>query len=765
MKYLENTQKRSWKVPQPSETLKYLEMFAEILPTALYWESEDNVILGANNLALKALGISREAFVKKNIYDIYSPEVAEHIKKHNKMVIEKDKILSQEEIIKIISTGETKCFNFIKAPLRDENSHIIGIINTLIDITAEKENVDLKKRAKILQYLEIAASSVPAPIYWLDLNSMVLGGNEALFMGTGALSGKDFIGKTARDLYPREMADPIIAHNEEVMRTGKTMSQEEVIKDISTGEAKYFTAIKAPLRDDEGHIIGLVGTSIDITLQKESERLKFENENNKNLIAEQEKFMHLANQVAHDIRSPLASLLMIVKSCDEIPEEDRIALREAAIGIGDIANHLLNQYEKNEADLETEERQPILVSATLIQLLTDKKYQYQNLSFKFDSQFTAKSHFAFIKIEPTAFKRMISNLINNAVEACDHKLGKITLKLDSDKQYTQIIIQDNGKGMPPEVVDKIMSNVAITSGKQSGHGIGLTQVRDTLHKNQGELSINSLPGQGTRMTLTFPRIKTPSWIAEEIILGQQDIIVILDDDNSIHGAWDAHFDSILKEAPNIQLKHFIVGQKALNFMDDLSPPEKNRILLLTDYELLKQELNGLHVISKSKIQRSVLVTSHYAHQLIRDQAAKTGTKILPKQLASEIPIKIDPAFQYGSAEKSLKKVDLVIVDDDEQFVNSLTLFVFSDRTVDKYHDPYYFLKNVAQYSKDTPIYLDNNFSSADLTGLAIAKQLYEQGYSRLYILSGEVFKEQHIPAYVTVIKKDDIDKIQNSIQS
>ncbi len=102
--------------------------------------------------------------------------------------------------------------------------------------------------------------------------------------------------------------------------------------------------------------------------------------------------------------------------------------------------------------------------------------------------------------------------------------------------------------MPVEVVDKIMSHIAVTAGKKSGHGIGLTQVQETLQHNQGELAIDFKPGKGTKMTLTFPRIKTPHWIAEEIVLGKQDTIVILDDDTSIHGAWDTHFEPVLKES-------------------------------------------------------------------------------------------------------------------------------------------------------------------------------------------------------------------------
>ncbi len=182
--------------------------------------------------------------------------------------------------------------------------------------------------------------------------------------------------------------------------------------------------------------------------------------------------------------------------------------------------------------------------------------------------------------------------------------------------------------------------------------------------------------------------------------------------------------------------------------------------MLTDYELLKQELNGLHVVAKSGIKRSILVTSHYAHQIVQNQAAKTGTKILPKQLASEIPIKISEAAEPEKQGTVLQSVDLILVDDDEKFVQNLVMFVFTGQTVDKYYDPYHFLENVSKYAKDTRICLDNNFAAADLRGLDIAKKLHEQGFTRLYILSGEVFEKNQIPDYVTVIRKDDIEGLQ-----
>lgn len=754
-------EKKAKNLLKRAKILKYLGIVASILPAPIYWEDINNVVLGGNEKVFKGIGaLSKEALIGKTAYDLYPKEIAEHIIQHNEQVMRTGKILSQEEVIKDITTGEIKYFTAVKAPLRDDDGNIIGIVGTSIDITAEKGAESVRKRTKILEHLDMVASILPAPIYWEDVNSVILGGNEAVFKGTGALTREAYVGKTLYELYPKEMADHIKFHNEEVMRKGEILSQEEAIKDISTGEIKYFTAVKAPLRDDDGNIIGIIGTSVDITAEKEAEHLKLENAVHKNLAQEQKKFVKIANQVAHDIRSPLASLLMIVKSCAEIPETDRIALREAAIGIGDIANHLLNQYQKKEQDSETDDRKPILISAVLMQLLTEKKYQYQNLAVKFDSDFTQNSHFSFIKISSSAFKRMISNLINNAVDAFDKNKGKVDLKLDASTEWVKITIQDNGKGMPVEVIDKIMSHIAVTAGKKSGHGIGLTQVQETLQHNQGELAIDSKLGKGTKITLTFPRIKTPHWIAEEIVLGKQDTIVILDDDTSIHGAWDAHFEPVLKKTPTLQLRHFTIGNEALSFIESLSENQKENVFLLTDYELLKQELNGLHVIAKSGVKRSILVTSHYAQQIVQNQAAKTGTKVLPKQLASEIPIKISEVAEPEKQKTSLQSVDLILVDDDEKFVQNLIMFVFTGKTIDKYYDPYHFLENVSKYAKNTRIFLDNNFAVANLRGLDIAKKLHEQGFTRLYILSGEVFEKNQIPDYVTVIRKDDVEGLQ-----
>ncbi len=532
---------------------------------------------------------------------------------------------------------------------------------------------------------------------------------------------------------------------------------------MTTGEVKVFRNAKAPLYNDEGKVIGIIGSAIDVTSEKEAEQLKILNAKQKIMLEQQEKFTKLASQVAHDIRSPLAGLLVVLKDCSQLPESSRIALREAAINIGDIANNLLHQYQKKDgADIiEYETHQPLLLSTVLWETLSAKKYQYEKLPLTFDFDFEAHTHFAFIKTQASAFKRLLSNLINNAVDAMDGHTGRIVLGLKADNEWVKISILDTGKGMPGELIAKIMQKTAVTEGKKSGHGIGLTQVWETLDKNQGELHIASEMGKGTVITLTFPRITAPYWIAEEICLNSNDTVVILDDDASIHGAWSSRFEALSNETVQIQRKHFQEGKEALAFIKALTPSEKEHVFLLSGYELLKQDLRGLDVITHSQIPRSMLVTSHYADLSIQTEAAKTGTKILPKQLASEVQISIAKANEKKLDAAGLEKVYAVIVDDNKAFVNMLLLHFFEDELTATYHNPTHFLNDVGKYAKDTKIYLDNHFDGFPETGLEIAEKLHAQGFTQLFILSGEPFNKSDIPSYVTLIEKTEVMHLDN----
>lgn len=114
----------------------------------------------------------------------------------------------------------------------------------------------------MIQYLEIVAPIIPFPIYWTDTDIRVLGANQACIDAVGAKRPEDIIGKTPYGFYPEEMAKSIVDHGHLVIRTGETLIQEDIIRDISTGKTRYYAAVRSPLITDDGEVIGVIGTSI-----------------------------------------------------------------------------------------------------------------------------------------------------------------------------------------------------------------------------------------------------------------------------------------------------------------------------------------------------------------------------------------------------------------------------------------------------------------------------------------------------------------------
>lgn len=611
------------------------------------------------------------------------------------------------------------------------------------------------RKHDVLALLQVIAPLLPAPVYWHDRNGTVLGINEHCLHAIGTT--RDIIGKTPYDFYPKEIAEHILKHNEKVMRTEQTMSQEERIEDITTKKVKYFSAVKSPLYDNEGHVIGIVGTSIDITAEKEAEALKVEKKAQDALFEAQEEFRTSVGQMVHDIRTPLSTLQMTVQSTREIPEEKRIALRDATMTITDITGQLLRQYEpENKTEGTISERQIVLVSTILSSIAGDNRRKYKDKPIKFEYEMTQLNAFLFIKVEPSDLKRSISNLINNAVEALPKAGGVIELKLTATDEWVTIKIFDDGAGIPKDVLDKINNKEAVTHGKKKGHGLGLTVVRDMVKANYGEFEIASSTekrGHGTTIMLRFPRVVAPNWMVEEISLTKNDIVIILDDDTSIHGGWDSRLDHILEKVPTITIKHFSQCGDVIDFVNSISEEERQNICFLSDYELIGQELNGLQVIEKVKAKRSMLVTSYYSDVELRKTALQRKVKVLPKDLVHVVPIRVVQAKKKGE----LVNVHMVFVDDEKAFTKTLVSNYYSHLLTESYSNPLEFLDEVDKYPKDTKIVLDNYYYMEDggtykIDGVTLAQQLHAKGYTKLLMLSGEDFM---VPEYLTLILKTD----------
>lgn len=599
-----------------------------------------------------------------------------------------------------------------------------------------------------------------AHIYWKDRMGRYLGCNKTQAKSLGFSSCAGLVGKTDFELpWPAGCAEEFRRNDSEVMRTGVIKVTEE--NSIMKGKNIIVLSQKIPMKNQAGEIIGVLGISLDISDKKEKERLELENLKMKHqVIAEaHEEFRKVVGQMIHDIRTPLSTLQMTLQSTREIPEEKRIALRDATIAITDITGQLLRQYEPEDHVVnngKVRERQIVLVSTILANVTGNSRNRHKEKKVKFIYEISPLNAFLFIKVEPIDLKRSIANLINNAAEALSKGAGTVELKLTATDEWVTIKVLDDGSGIPKDVLDKIKNKEIITHGKENGHGLGLSFVRDMIEANHGEFDIASSTGErghGTTITLRFPRLATPDWEVEEINLMKEDIVIILDDDTSIHKGWDSRLEHILEKVSSIKVWHFSYANDVVDFVANLTDEEKERVCLLSDYELISQELNGLQVIAASKIKRSILVTSHYANVEIRKTALQNKVKILPKDLVHMVPIKVVQARVKGE----LSHVHMVFVDDEKLFTKTLISNYYSHLLTESYSNPLLFLDEVEKYPKDTRIILDNYYYMEDggpynIDGVMLAEKLHAKGFTRLILLSGEEF---NVPDFLSLVLKSD----------
>jgi signal transduction histidine kinase len=627
-----------------------LEDLANATPAPCFWMDLNHVVLGVNLLALEAFGSSdcSEEFIGQKLDHIYPQAMATELVENQRRAIKTKATVTFQATIK---NTKRQHYTITLTPLQDDQGNIVGSYAVCTNVGAEKNhehsvrqdkqiNSTQQQAAKdaaitrIFKRIEGIAEVIPIPFHWLDTNYVCLGLNSVALEAIGFRDCPEkIIGHSVYDVFPREIADEMASNHYQVIKMGKTLRRHEVSRNIITGKLQYYISTHAPLRDDQGNIIGTYGVAINITAEKEAKLRK---------AAQEARFSQIISQAVHDIRSPLASMMMVVKASSDLPVATRLVLKDAASSIDDIAENLLQNWQSvGDAESIGEEKQaaPTLVSLLAMQVIAAKRFQFQSNSVKFTLAINEQSYFSCIRVNASRFKRTLSNLINNAVAAYEDQTGEVVLTLITKDNQVIISIQDQGKGIKPDVLEKIRQGIQVTSGKKNGQGIGLTQVRDTLALYQGKLAIDSKVGKGTTIQLSFPKDKLAPWLADSITIHEEDTLVVLDDEPSMHQAWRQYF----KQSHSYQhfrkhTIHFTQGQEAVDYIN--ASADKDKLVLLTDYELLKQPLNGVDVIKRTGLKRVIVVTSHYDDKQLRDCITDKPIKVLPKQLAWQVPIQL-----------------------------------------------------------------------------------------------------------------------------
>jgi signal transduction histidine kinase len=112
--------------------------------------------------------------------------------------------------------------------------------------------------------------------------------------------------------------------------------------------------------------------------------------------------------------------------------------------------------------------------------------------------------------------RAVLNIVINALDACEGRdEAEVTVRTGYDPQEDtlQVEVQDNGPGIPPEQLPQIFNLFASTKGTR-GTGLGLAVSQKIIREHSGRIEVESVPGQGCRFTLIWPRFEEESKGAE-----------------------------------------------------------------------------------------------------------------------------------------------------------------------------------------------------------------------------------------------------------
>ncbi len=444
-----------------------------------------------------------------------------------------------------------------------------------------------------------------------------------------------------------------------------------------------------------------------------------------------EEFIKVAGQVAHDVRSPLAALSVVEQNLSALPEDLRLLVRNSVNAVQDIANSLLDKERaltlgKNEQTVAESKAQ--LISSLIDPIISEKRMEFRSkIGISIHSQFGTGFYGLFAKVDSVEFRRIISNLVNNSVEALGDK-GTVEVSLSKNTNgEIELTVTDNGPGIPPEILAKLGPK-PVSHGKEDGRGFGLSHVHSTVAIWHGRIQIKSELGKGASVHIFLPQTKAPVWFVSDIKLHPGTNVVVLDDDTSIHQIWRGRFESLKAKSQGITVWHFSRPSELREWVGANKLASQSALFLM-DYELLGHTETGLDLIEEMDLcSRSILISSRVEEKAVLETCKRLSVRIIPKCLAGFVPM---------SFAEVIDSPEFILIDNDDLIQHMWkTAAKIKGKRVAMFSGPSEFLDASASIDKATPVYVDVNLDGP-LQGDQFAKTLFDVGFTNIYLATGD----------------------------
>ena len=590
-------QKRADEALRHSENL--LRSITDNSPDAIYVKDRESRWLMANPTVLAIVGKTAEEAIGKTDLELYDdPQIGHAILQNDRYILERGRSETFEEVAD--TTEGRRTFLSVKTPWRDEKGEVIGIIGISHDITerkrAEEElRVSEQRFRSMFQHSAAGMALVSPDFCFLQVNS---GFCQMLDRTESELLGKSF--------------QDVTFHEDQQVGL-------ELVRRVLSGEIETFQLEKRYLRKDGTVIWGLASITLtrdnqnnplhfvaqiqDITASRNAVEEKLKLEAQLQQAQKMESVGRLAGGIAHDFNNMLSVILghteMALEQGDlkQSLYDDLVEIQKAARRSADLTRQLLAFARKQTiAPIAVDLNETISGMTNMLQRLIGE-------GILLDWQ--PSLNLWPVMVDPSQIDQILANLCVNARDAISD-VGRITLEtrnctIDENYcashadfvpgEYVQLTVSDNGSGIDRETLNHIFEPFFTTKRFGAGTGLGLATVYGAVKQNNGFITVESAPEQGTTITIYLPHYKGKVIKSRTENTGMpkcgQETILLVEDEPAI-----------------LKMSKVMLKRQGYNVLAASSPAEAIRLarehsgeihLLMTD--VIMPEMNG-HSLAK-----------------------------------------------------------------------------------------------------------------------------------------------------------------------
>ncbi len=235
--------------------------------------------------------------------------------------------------------------------------------------------------------------------------------------------------------------------------------------------------------------------------------------------------------------------------------------------------------------------------------------------------------------------QVLTNLLTNAAHAIaeiERPLHKIVIRVRTDADFMAIAISDTGPGIPEDAIDRIFDPFFTTKGKELGTGLGLSISRTLLQQLGGDLSVDSVHGEGATFLCFLPIPDAEAVRTAKLEGGVIDTqgahgrsVLVVDDDPRLLRSYARLLH------PEHRLYIAQEGREAIELLASGSKPD----LVIVEIQLPSRDglelLEHLEAHEPELAKRTLIVTSHDSAEQNAQRLASYAGRVLHKPLRGE----------------------------------------------------------------------------------------------------------------------------------